>query len=176
MERHPWCWKWVLRWPGEASSRLKPGQHMEPSGKRDFLQQGGNKQAGRNPPGWFCHGAQDGLSTLLLSFGFPQFPPTVVPAVAIRPCWRWGRSRMGWASGLCLGQDFCPGGQRHGETRCSPCIPETQPGAQTRAWGALKINSLTWICFYISGRLGSRSASKTKGHLFNGIFETIAPL
>lgn len=39
----------------------------------------------------------------------------------------------------------------------------------------LKINSLTWIYFYISGRLRSRSASQNKARSFNGILKTIAP-
>lgn len=82
---------------------------------------------------------------------------------------------MGWTSRLCHGQDLPPGGQRHRETRAHSGSPRLSLEHKQGLGSGLKINSLTWIYFYISGRLRSRSASPNKAHFFNGILKTIAP-
>lgn len=62
---------------------------------------------------------------------------------------------------------------RHGALSGSP---RPSLGHNHGLGSVLKINSMTWIYFYISGRLRSRSASQNKAHSFNGILKMIAPL
>lgn len=161
------CWKRALHWPGEAIPGCSQASKVEPSGKQDFLQQGGKEQAGRNTPALADSAPGHRMGWARSSF------PSVFQAVAIRPCWRWGTpSRTGWTSpALPWAGSLSWRAGAQGDTGLSLSLAHQHGLASV-----LQINSLTWIYFYLSGRLGSKSASQNKAHFFNGILKTIAAL
>lgn len=160
-------------WSGEAISRLKPGQQMEPSGKQDFLQQGGNKQAGRNTPGLADSATGHRMGWAASSFPsvfHSSLPPFSKPWPS-GPAEDGGspdQDRMNLSSSATVRISLLEGRGtgRHGALSGSWRLSLAH---KHRLVSVLKINSLTWIYFYISGRLGSRSASQNKARLFNGI-------
>lgn len=126
----------ILHWPGEAVSRLKPGRQMQPSGKQDFLQQGGNKQAPETCLVWLILPRGTGWAEHPPPFlQFSAVPSQIFPSSGHQALLKMGYPGAGWDElpWFCHGQDLSPGGQRHREARGSLWFLKAQPGAQTRA-------------------------------------------
>ena len=178
-------------WPGddisEAEARAADGTKWEARSPDAVVTRGGNRPTGRHAPG---------LVTLLWGRGrtkhpppflqpsFPRFPPAAVPEVAIRPSRSWRVPQHGGLQEQKQGKGSLPSSPvartshperrnaagARGSLRLLKAQPHTQAG-EHRLASVLKINSPSGIYFYISGRLGSGSASQSEAHLFNGILK-----